>query len=86
MSTYSISTLRRRAHKIGYHVQKGFRHFHQYVYHDEYGDRFPGYMVMDLQTGFYEWGGYDSNFSFLWDIEDVEDFLKEQYEALGLAW
>ena len=43
-------------------------------------------MVIDLQTGFYEWGGYDSNFTFLWDIKDVEDFLKEHYEALGLTW
>lgn len=86
MQKYSESTLRRRAYKIGYQIQKGFRHFGRFVYHDPYGDRFSGYMVKDLQSGFYEWGGYNSNFDFLWDLEDVEDFLKEQYELLGLTW
>jgi hypothetical protein len=83
---YSISTLRRRAYEIGYQVKKGFQHYGMYVYHDQYGDRYPGYMVIDLQTGFPVWGSYDSNFDFLWSIEDVDDFLKEQYEAQGLAW
>ena len=86
MLKYSESTLRRRAYKIGYQVQKGFQHYGKFVYHDQYGDRFSGYMVKDLQTGLYEWDGFDSNFDFLWTIEDVEDFLRERYEALGLAW
>ena len=82
----SERTLRDRAHKIGYHVTKGFTHFGKHVFYDNYGERSTGYMVMDLSTGFYAWGSYNSNFDYLWELEDVEDFLKEQYEALGLAW
>ena len=26
------------------------------------------------------------NFDFLWDLDDVVDFLKEQYEEHGLKW
>lgn len=83
---YSENTLRRRAHKIGYQVQKGFMHFGPYVFHNSYGTRYSGYMVKDLQAGINVYGSYNSTFDFLWDIEDVESFLKEQYEALGLAW
>lgn len=86
MLKYCESTLRRRAYKIGYQVKKGFQHLGRNVYHDQYGDRYSGYMVRDLHTGFYEWDGYNSNFDFLWTLEDVENFLREQYEALGLAW
>ncbi len=86
MQRYSESTLRKRAYKIGYQVQKGFMHFGKSVFYDQNGERSSGYMVKELQYGFYVWGGYDSNFDFLWSIEDVEDFLKEQYESLGLTW
>lgn len=84
--TYCESTLRRKAYKIGYQVVKGFQHFCQNVYHDSYGDRYTGYMVRDLSNGFYEWGSYNSNFDFCWDIDDVAEFLKGRYEELGLAW
>ena len=83
---YTEGTLRRKAYNIGYQVQKDFQHFGRYVYHDSYGDRYTGYMVRDLRTGFYEWGCYDSNFDHLWDLDDVADFLKGEYEARGLAW
>ncbi len=83
---YSERTLRKKADKIGYRVLKGFQHFGRDVYHTESGQRFTGYMVQDLYKGNYEWGSYDRNFDFLWTIEDVEEFLKERYEALGLAW
>ena len=79
-------TLRERAHKIGYHVTKGFTHFGKHVFYNSYGERSTGYMVMDMSTGLYAWGSYNSNFDFLWDLDDVEEFLKEQYDVLGLAW
>lgn len=83
---YSISTIRRKAYAIGYQVTKGCLHFQDFVYHDSYGNRFSGYMVMDLKTGFYEWGSYNENFSFRWNLDDVVEFLKGEYEARGLKW
>ena len=83
---YSESTLRRRAYEIGYQVMKGFQHCCQHVWHDSSGERYTGYMVKDLSNGFCIWGSYSENFDFLWDLEDVEEFLKEQYDALGLKW
>ena len=83
---YHISTIRRKAYAIGYQVMKGYLHFQDFVYHDSYGDRFPGYMVKNLRTGFYEWGSYNENFSFRWDLDDVVEFLKGEYEARGLKW
>lgn len=83
---FTENTLRNRAHKIGYHVKKGFQHFGNQVFYNSYGERSTGYMVMDLSNGYYIWDGYNENFDFRWSLEDVEDFLKEQYEMLGLEW
>lgn len=59
---HSESTIRRRTSNIGYRVEKGLQHFGQFVYHDSCDDRFTGYMVKDLYTGFYEWGCYSEDF------------------------
>ncbi|MDO4206840.1 MAG: hypothetical protein Q4D15_04500 [Lachnospiraceae bacterium] len=83
---YSENTIRRKAHYIGYQVQKGFQHFHRNVFYDSAGKRHTGYMVKDLKTGFYEWGCYSENFDHLWDLDEVIEFLKGEYEALGLIW
>ena len=83
---YKENTLRRRAHRIGYHIQKGFIHSGRYVYRDSYGNRYKGYMVMDLHTGFYVWGCCNSNFDFQWNLADVEQFLKDEFKARGLVW
>lgn len=80
------STLRKRAHKIGYHVTKGFTHFGQHVFYNRYGERSSGYMVLDVRSNIYVWGCYNDIFDYLWELVDVESFLKEQYEALGLPW
>lgn len=77
-------TLRRKAHKIGYSIVKGLRH---YMYNWVVADpREVGFMVRDDRTGFYEWGCYNELYSHLWDIQDVEDFLKSEYERLGLQF
>lgn len=85
---YSLSTLRRRAHKIGYHVSKGFQHYlcGGAVAYDYAGERTVGYSILDLSVNSYVWGSYNSIFDNQFDIEDVEEFLKEQYEMLGLTW
>ena len=83
---YSESTIRRRANDIYYQVKKGFQHFQGSVLYDENGNKATGYMVKDLHTGLYVWGGFNSFCDFLWDLDDVEEFLMGEYEALGLAW
>ena len=82
----AISTIRRKAYAIDYQVMKGFLRCHEFVYHDSYGNRFPGYMVKNLRTGFGVWGSYNENFSYCWDLDDVVDFLKEEYVTRGLKW
>ena len=73
---YSLNTNRRKAHKIGYQVTKGIQHFQNHVWTDSSGERHTGYMVMDMATGLYEWGCYDSDFDYLWDLDDVVQFLE----------
>ena len=81
----SERTLRNRAHEIGYHISKGFTHCFGEVMYDDHGARITGYMVMDTHMGFYV-RGYDSIYDHTWNLQDVEDFLREEYESLGLEW
>ncbi len=84
--SYSLSTIRQKAYKINFQVEKGFIHYRDVVDHDYSGNRHTGFMVKDLETGFYVKGCYDENFDHLWEIDDVVSFLKEQYEILGIDW
>ena len=84
----SLSTIRRRAKNIGFQVEKGFVRFQGDVYYKSDGKRETGYMVKDLQTGYYV-GGYDNyaySWSYTWDLEDVVDFLKGVYAEPNMAW
>jgi hypothetical protein len=80
--------LRNRAKKAGYKIHKGFVHYmhNGSVFIDQYGNRESGYSVLDLTTGYYIWGCYNEALDNLWTIEDVENFLKTQYRAIGLDW
>ena len=85
---YSITTLRKKANAIGLGVEKGFVHYLSggAIYHDHNGNRESGYEIMDYSTGFYVWGSYNSIFDHLFTIEDVEDYLREEYRKLGLRF
>ena len=83
---YSESTIRRKAYRIGYQVQKGFQHFRREVLYDLNGERYTGYMIKDLNTGYYVWSCYNENFDHLWNLDDVVEFLEGEYESLGLVW
>ena len=85
-TSYELSTIRRKANDINYNVEKGFVHYRDVVDYDQNGERHSGYMVKNLENGFYVSGCYDEDFDFLWDLDDVIKFLKERYEALGLTW
>lgn len=81
---YSEQTIYKKARAIGYSVHKGKVHFmsNNYpVYSDE-----VGYNVVDNSTGFTVWGCYNNLFDHLWNLDDVEDFLKSEYDNLGLTF
>lgn len=83
---YCEQTLRRKADKIGYKVEKGFQHYRGFVFQPTGCNRCTGYMVWDQSTGLYVPGCYDENFDFQWDLEHVEMFLKKRYSKLKLNW
>lgn len=85
---YSLSTIRKKAYAAGYRVEKGFQRYryNNAVCRDCNGVAYTGYEVQDLTTGYYEWGSYDENFTHLWNLEDVEEFLKSVYEKAGLEY
>lgn len=83
---YTLSTIRNKAFTINYRVTKGFTHFQDTIFYDRNGERSSGYMVEDLSNGFYLPGCYNESFDYLWDVDDVVEFLQGQYELLGLKW
>lgn len=84
---YSESTLRKKAAAAGYSIEKGFQHYHNGTIVTNWnGERFTGYNVKNLATGFYEWGCYDNNYDHLWQLEDVEEFLKKIYLEHDMKW
>lgn len=88
MSVYSEGTLRKRAYKIGFKIEKGFHHDEDgNLVTREYYGRVTGYQVKDLNDGSYV---SDSNIEggsdYCWNLDMVEDFLKSEYENRGLKW
>lgn len=91
INNYSLETRERKARRkgleAGYKVSKGFQHYHNGgIVTNWNGERFTGYDVKDLATGFSVWDCYDSNCDHLWTIDDVEKFLKGVYEKNGLKY
>ncbi len=73
---YSEKTLRRRASKLGYQVVKGRRN---------YVSDHNGFMILNPDLNCVVRGA-DYGMTFCMDADDVEDFLKDEYESLGLSW
>ncbi len=81
---YSEGTIYKKARDVGYLVNKGKAHYMSREYPVYSND--VGYNVIDSQTGFTVWGCYNEVFDHLWSLEDVENFLKEQYDSLGMKY
>lgn len=81
----SLSTIRRRAERVGYYVEKGFVRFQGKVHYNLEGERETGFMVKDLHYNIYV-GGFNDPWSYTWDLEDVVELLKNEYEARDMAW
>ena len=76
--------LDRRAKAVGKFIKKGFtRVLGGSIIKSGDGQRLTGYRVYDRDTGRYE---ADANYEFGWSLEDVEDYLKGEYEQRGLKW
>ena len=85
---YSEQTLRRKAKEIDLYVHKGFQHYHcnGAVVRTYTGKTFVGYGITDLRSGFEVCGCYDDLFDHLFSLEDVEQYLRDRYEELGLSF
>lgn len=81
---YSESTLRRKAYKIGYRLEKGYIHFLTKAY--PVAIRECGYNVIDIMSGFPIWECRNDVYDHLFSMDDVEQFLREQYNELGLMF
>ena len=85
---YSEKTIRRKANEIGFVVSRGFQHYlyNGAVVKDYYGVAYTGYVVEDMTTGYYVWGCYDQCFDHIWTIEDVDEFIRGEYERAGMNY
>lgn len=87
MCKYSLETIRKKAYKIGYRVNKGFRRYHNGgLWRDWNGVPRTGYNVVDLSQNILVWDCYDSNYDHLWTLEDVEEFIKGEYEKAEIEY
>ena len=86
--SYCERTLRRKALNIGYEIHKGYVHYmyNRAVFKHESDNNQTGYSVTDLRTGIDVYGCYNNYFDNIWNLQDVENFLKEQYNRLELKW
>lgn len=83
---YSEKTLRKRAYRIGYQVEKGYSRNLWELYRDKSGRAVKGYHIKSLYTGDVVIGMYQKEYDHSASLEDVEAFLEEQYESRGLKW
>lgn len=81
---YSERTLRRKAEKIGYSIEKGL--LRMTVSNAVWYPRETGYSVIDNELGCYVWGSYNEVFVHIWKLQDVEEFLRDRYNELGLVF
>ena len=81
----SEKTLRRRAYNIGCSIRKGYTRCGGNISLDCEGKKSTGYMITDLATNGIL-AGFNSAYYYIWDLAEVENYLRENYEALGLAW
>ena len=88
MTKYSLATIRRKALNAGYRVEKGFQHYlcNDSVCTDWNGERLTGFNVWDSTINAYVWGCYNDNYDHLWTLQDVENFLKSEYDKVGLEY
>jgi hypothetical protein len=87
MTKYSERTIRRKALEAGFKVEKGFQHYNNgAVVRDCNGEAYTGYMVFDYSKNTYVWDSYNQYYDHVWTLEDVENFIKAEYEKAELEY
>lgn len=81
---YSEKTIYRKAQAIGYSIHKGFIHFLS----EEYPvyDRTVGYNIVDEKSNTLVYECHNQVYDHLMNLEEVEQFIKEQYILFGLSY
>ena len=80
MTTYTERTLREKARKIGLQVKKG-------PAFDSYGRTSQvGYMVIDMTSNAYVLGPQSQNSGYEWGLDDVEEYLRNEYKRRGFEF
>lgn len=81
--------LRRKAAKIGYKISKGFCRYHDgTIWRDAWGEKRTGYTIYEIDDyGNHNFiDGYDlGTYNLLTDCQ-VESFLRNKYQQLGLEF
>ena len=77
-------TLRKRAYKVGYQLQRGASRINGMVVHDPCGEIARGYRLVHASSLSFIEKDRISNYSLT--LEEVEIILKECYNTLGLKW
>lgn len=80
---YSERTLRRKAKEIGYRIIKGYTRMNNST--GAIFDHDTGYSVIDMERNTFVGGTNDTLYN-LWKLEDVEEFLSDQYNARELKF
>lgn len=86
MNTYCERTLRRKANKVGYTIDKGFVHCLRVEGCPVHPYREVGYQVIDDATGFAVWDSFNNYYDHQWTLSEVERFLRDVYKSVGLAF
>jgi len=85
----SEKTLRRRAERIGFKLEKGYQKYLNPEWgfvRDEDGEKIVGYQLWNMYTGLYVWGSYSELCTHILTLEGVEEMLMCAYEEYGLEW
>ncbi len=83
---YELNTLKKIAKRAGFKISKDFTRYisNNAVVVSDFGNRQVGYEVLDESTGNI-WGRTDL-LSHYWELEEVAEFLKEEYEIAGMEF
>ena len=82
-------TLRKKANKIGYYLSKGYWRYHDgKIWRDAFGEKRTGYTIYEFDNygnqNFVD--GYDQGTYNLLTLYQVESFLSNKYQQLGLEF
>lgn len=89
MKNYTEKTLRKKAIKAGFRIEKGFCHwmtegYPVYTYYN--GERDTGYNLIDESTNTLVWGCHDGHVDHLFTLDDIAEFLEDVYTSNGLTF